>query len=394
MVATVVAAGLSGWMFIGSLGSSGLPGCGAGSACDAVTKGRWGRWGRFPVAGMGVGLYVFFFAVELWQCGMPATSNAQLRSALLQTLALLAAGAALWFIALQSIVIRRLCAYCMAIHICGLLAAFLILYLRSTSVSNVVGAPLAIAGAGLAILIGGQILLTPKTYDIIPPSPPVSQEPPNPIEIPTPSPPRAVQPSNGGMCSLHGGRVKLDSSRFPHIGPADAPYAIGFLMDYTCSECHHLHRLLYEAIDHYAGQLAVIPILVPLNKVCNPAIDCPRQENPQACAYARLSLAVWNSGPAGYEEWDRYMAAEQETQPFGLALAKAKAINNIDNFQMRESDAVLDPQIAECIAIYKAAGKPKLPCLLLTNGALVGRVPSKESLLQLLDKHLFGQHAV
>src|SRR5271154_3855897 len=98
---------LSAWMLFHAKG--GLPGCGGGSACDAVTRSRWARWGPVPVAGMGAGFYLLML---LLFCCLTLNVAAQWRPtgwAILATLAFIAIGAAGWFLGLTAFVLRKLC---------------------------------------------------------------------------------------------------------------------------------------------------------------------------------------------------------------------------------------------------------------------------------------------
>lgn len=111
----------------------------------------------------------------------------------LLTLAMMAAGAGVWFVGNQAFVVQHFCLYCMAVHLCGLVICVLtILLMRATSVtaeSNPMGSffagedawpsedvstnPLApviaagIAALGLMVLIGGQIFFAPSGMEVV-----------------------------------------------------------------------------------------------------------------------------------------------------------------------------------------------------------------------------------
>jgi uncharacterized membrane protein len=393
IAAAVAAAILSGWMLVGSYGMNGLPGCGTGSGCGAVTKSRWSRLGPIHVAGPGCAMYAVILIAGILLLHQFATKVTGILNGAIVTCSLLGLGSVVWFVLLQAFVIRRFCMYCMLTHVCGLVIASSVLsHVESWSEPDVRLA-LAIALVGMIVLIAGQIVLEPKTYAVI-------GEPPPEALVPEPTIPVSAnkipvitcegwRPSNRKV-TLFAGRARLNLDDRPLMGKHDAEHVIGLLLDFACEECHQLHRMLYRALDHYGSKLAVVPILVPLSKSCNPAINCPKQERPQACQYARLSLAVWNANPSRYEEWDRFMVANKEVQPFGMALAKAKELADISSFRLHEADPILDKQIETNIKIYEAAGKPLMPCIFLSKGALIGRIPSEDALFELLEKHLFS----
>lgn len=78
----------------------------------------------------------------------------------------------------------------------------------------------------------------------------------------------------------------------------------------------------------------------------------------------------WIADSAKYDAWDRFMAESEESQPFGLALIKARELVDLSRFKINESDVVLDGRIAEGIGLYQAAGMPAVPSLVLPGGVL------------------------
>src|SRR5271155_3143001 len=108
--------GLSLWMLRQSSGKRGLPGCGAGSGCDAVTHSRWSRWCGVPVAAPASGLYFLLLAGFSFSMIAAPGRSLDWTSGLLFPAAPLLAAAAVWFIGLQWLVIRRVCLYCLLLH--------------------------------------------------------------------------------------------------------------------------------------------------------------------------------------------------------------------------------------------------------------------------------------
>jgi uncharacterized membrane protein len=386
----LTACGLSAWIWSKSAGVKGLPGCGKDSACAAVTKGRWSRWGPISVAGLGSIVYLV----------LTAALATELFEAQAKVFAFLAAmvviASAIWFISLQLLVIRRLCVYCMVIHAFGCAAAILALVSDFPSIRSELPIVSAMAAAFVLVLVAGQLSLTPKTFAVIDAAPPTPRSDQATSAVPrSPSPAESMSRQTSATAALitrkiplFRGRVAVDTSVFPIIGAPNAPLVLGYLLDYTCRECHHMQRLLYEAIDEYGGKLAIALIPVPLHHGCNPHANCPKQERIQACWYARMMFAVWMTSPDRFGEWDRFMAAEDEQQPFGFALAKATELADIRSFRLNEADERLDASIAAGIKLYEAAGKPAVPSLVLPGGILRGHVPDKATLLNLLRKLL------
>ena len=105
-------------------------GCGGLPAfdCRHVLTSRWSSWLGMPVSLPAVGVYVAIFAASL-AIGPKAPPRAQ-RAAwtVLLLLTPMAAGAALWFLALLLLVVESACLYCMIIHGCGLTIAAVTLW--------------------------------------------------------------------------------------------------------------------------------------------------------------------------------------------------------------------------------------------------------------------------
>ncbi len=144
-----------------------LPGCGPGSSCDEVTTSRWSRLGPIPTTVPGTALYLAMLAgaVIVAVPGSAHFTSAELAHRAATSLgfcSLLAAGAAVWFTALQALVIQKFCRYCMATHLSALAAAAITLSVEPPSQTIFIA---AVALLGLFII--GQIAIVPKMYAIV-----------------------------------------------------------------------------------------------------------------------------------------------------------------------------------------------------------------------------------
>ena len=245
----------------------GLPGCGAGSRCDAVARGRWSRWGAVPVSGLGLAVYAILSAAAL---GVHLCSEGAIQSlaaATLLTTSFIAVGSIVWFVALQALVIRRFCGYCMLVHACGLVVAAIVFAHSGVWLAGAFQAPIAIALIALAVLIVGQIVLKPKMYAMIPAGP--APRPTAATQVIAPA--LEASAASGTNCwsasnrelTLFNGRINVNLDHWPLIGPSDAEHVIVWLFDFTCRECHHLHQLLRSAVQNSNGQLAVAAVPIP-----------------------------------------------------------------------------------------------------------------------------------
>lgn len=96
-------------------------------ACSEVLTGKWARWFGLPVSLLGTAVYALLFAVAWFVPGRAGSRTARLAWACLVPLALLAGGAAIWFVVLQALVLGKFCMYCCLVHACGIAICTLVL---------------------------------------------------------------------------------------------------------------------------------------------------------------------------------------------------------------------------------------------------------------------------
>jgi len=215
LLLSLLAIGISSYLTWTSWQQADVAGCtgGEGFGCDEVLGTSWSKWLGLPVSMLGgltyVGILVFAWPAAKRPSGWSGT--------MLLSLALIAAGAAVWFIGLQAFVLRYFCPYCMVVHSCGLLmpAAAWWLLKQPAQTSNIdqmrslLGVetgdaeevpsaslspfqPLIAAGVasvGLAVLIGGQTLFAPSNLELVTEAPPLEIVDEQGVEVQeTPSP--------------------------------------------------------------------------------------------------------------------------------------------------------------------------------------------------------------
>jgi uncharacterized membrane protein len=375
---------LSTWMLLHSKGSN-LPGCGGGSTCDAVTRSRWARWGPTPVSAGGAALYLLMLGISLWNFCQPNGRWSTLRWQLLLTCALIAIASAAWFLGLTTFVLRKFCIYCGTIHVAAVIASIAVLIHAPPNAAWPV--PLAVAAIAISILIAGQLLWHPRSYQVQCVSSPANAEN-EAAAVPIAVAEAAPRILTGRVISLHGGRVRLRVDDWSILGDAAARYVIAWLFDHTCEECHRQHKQLLEVLDRFGGKLAIIAIPIPMHASCNPEVKCKDPERAQSCDYARLCWAIWSANPASYAVWDKFMAEEERSKPFGMAMKRAQSLADFKTFNIHGPDAVLDARIASGIDVYRNSRAETVPLVLLPGGILQGRASTVDELFAIICKHL------
>ncbi len=179
--------------------------------CDHVLGSRWSVWLGVPVGVPAAAIYAAIFAAS---CLIGSKAPPWLRRAawrVLIMLAITAAGAALWFLALLLSVIKGLCLYCAIVHGCGLTIAGLLLTHIPITRRRKAGEEgacrfdatgMSVAGvwsfgvlglAGVAMLIVGQMMFPPDQFRFEPLAKVVTKQPvPDSTDDPAPGTPRRL----------------------------------------------------------------------------------------------------------------------------------------------------------------------------------------------------------
>ena len=187
---------------------------------------------------------------------------------------------------------------------------------------------------------------------------------------------------------LLGGKATVDVVQTPILGSPDAQTIVIEMFDYTCHHCRQLHHYMQEARERYGTQMAVALLPNPMNKSCNQYVQVDQPAHREACHYARLALAVWNTAPdefAGFHEW----LMEPKEIPT-VEQARDKAARLIGRTALNE--ALADKKIAAQIEanglIYHQAGHGQIPKLMNERFVVSGPPSSAEQLFEVLEKHV------
>lgn len=423
------------------LGCAGLP----HFDCEHVLTSRWSRWLDVPVSVPAVGVYAMMLAAT----GLLSPRlGPRVRRAAFGALvfgAVMAAGAAVWFIGLLVLVSEKLCSWCLVVHVCGLLAAGLILgrAWRGGARRHPLGglAALGVAGSsggstpatsaelsrsaavvmaglgllGLGLLVAGQALFPASRQQIVELPSDVAGENANAtdgrplagalsIGAQTGGANPAVAGSSGGESEpeapsqpirrverdivVFGGTLKLSTTGFPIIGNPEARWILVSLSDYTCKHCRTLHGYLEQAQRRYGDQMAVMFLPVPMNTKCNRFVAEDHPDHKEACQYARLAAGVFLADPGKYAEFHHWLYAPEQLPSYVEAIDRAMQLVGRQPLEVALTDAGVDEFLNYTTTVYNAVGRGPIPILLVDKFLVRGEGNRAQDLFDFLEQRL------
>jgi protein-disulfide isomerase len=344
------------------------------------------------------------------------------------------AGAAIWFVYLQVAMVENLCPFCIATHACGILIAATVLWnARITGPRAAWMAPIFAGSAVVGILVAGQLLVRPRTYqtDVAQSAPeaacppdravvsnlevsrdaagiPSKQVPSGRAEgfsnqasyvgngFPTAkASPSEVQASytapvaSPPVASFHlpGAWFDLIPTKVPCVGSLTAPHFILMISDYACPHCRVSHNVVSQTLRRYDGKISLLVLPMPLDRKCNPRLlETEGTPEPQDCALNRLALAVWCADPGSYAQMDGWLFAadrsrlEDEARSYAALLVGAGQLEKADNDRRIDAVLRLDAQL------YARAKGGALPKLLLGSTMISGLLEDSQPLEDAIEK--------
>jgi hypothetical protein len=328
----------------------------------------------------------------------------------LLSLSFLVAAGAMWFIFLELVVVKRICLYCNLVHLFGFSILILVLssdpYWLQPVGSQSLALPLLIAGTGVLLLIGGQVLWHPRMHAIIPAAPAQDhgidsmgygsakvcsavnaellrkQDP-----IADRSATSKSEVVGAREITLLNGQLILNLRDWPLLGSAEAANVIGLFLDYTCPTCREVHRRVSEVVRNDRSHIAVLVLPIPQHPDCNPDIKAIVPGHGYACQHARLAVAVWQARPEQYEEFDEYLFEEKDAPAIGLAMRYASELAGV-TINPHKPDEAADAVVKRAIEINGLVPLKKIPSLLLPRASLAGKTRSTAELQAILKREL------
>ena len=404
-----------------------VAGCGPESGCDKVLHSRWAYWLDVPVSVPALLVYLALLGATVLLQKRTAPDDERGSWAAIIALAVIVAGAALWFVGLQVFVIKAYCKFCMTAHACGLVAAILCLKhipmatdpdtrMWSTG-SGKRGVPgsgvflLSLIGmAGVVVLAGGQLLVQKKLNVVKDLRPGVGQGAKGTVATSSPKgtnylalaaavaaqAPQPMSPNirlvSPRLLSVYSNTFLLKLDEVPMMGSPDAENVIIYLFDYTCPHCRSLHPILLETQRQFSNRLGIVCLPMPISTNCNPFLPPNVHSVPNSCEYVRLGLAVWRAKPAAFRQFDDWMFSSDQPAAVEQAKEYATQLVGADKLQAALADSWLPQQLAIDCRLHSTnwtvSGSPALPQVILGDAVSSGPLNSVQHLMILLNHYL------
>jgi uncharacterized membrane protein len=356
-------------LMVRHLTGGGIAGCGGGSGCEELLNSRWSQMFGLPVTAFGGLAYVALM-------GSFAANGRRLLGPCLG----LIAGAAVWFVFVQAVLVGRFCPWCMTAHAIG--AVIVLLGWRhlatdggmpSATRTIVLSAALAACGIALVQLLGPQ----PVTHRIggIGDGGDVRNA--------------AVHArGTGRKVEFDGGRKTYDLSALPHLGREDADRVMVEYFDYSCAACRTMRGYLEALIAKHPDGICVVVLPVPLERSCNHSLAASDAQHPGSCETARHALALWRAKPQAFARYHQTML-----DGGSATTARSRALEILPRADLDAAmgdpwiDELLQANITDWLAF--SADTRNLPKLLITGKRILHGLPSGEAdFIRVMEREL------
>lgn len=423
---TFAAMVISAYLAYVSMTGDRVVGCGPDSGCEQILNSRWAYWLNVPVSIFALMVYSLILGASFRLSLKREPRVQRMTWAWLVGGAIIVFGSAAWFMGVQAFVLKSFCPFCMSAHACGAIAALLIFVnapLRSPAAKpweleklvflapRVFHRVVVIAVLALAVLVIGQVMFNQRSMVVKPiglgtNTPPTIKS--NSVAL-APEPlagknsittgavvtatssalPPAPAPAKR-MVPIYSGRFELDAFEMPILGAPTNQHVIVSLFDYTCHHCRAMHPLLLEVQAMFSNQVAILSLPMPLDPDCNSTMQKPHPSHTNACAYAKLGLAVWRADRTKHHEFDNWMMEEAKPPPLVDAQLKAAQIVGAEALARALQDPWVENQLRIDVAIYELAYRAQrgqMPQLIVGQNVALGTY-TKPELIKLLTDNL------
>jgi uncharacterized membrane protein len=344
-------------------GGGSIAGCGGGD-CAEVLASRWAYVFRMPVAVFGTLAYLLLLLsfIRRWRfIQMPVLA--------------VITGAAAWFLLVQSLLLGRYCAWCLAAHslAISLCAITLIRMLRCRqSWASYVHFGGWTAGAFLVLGLAQIYGPTPITHRIDD-SPSAAAH--------------GLTAQAGNAASSPGRPVGRMLDDLPLLGSPSAQHVLVEYFDYRCTSCRELSQYLAALIARHPDQIAVRLAPVPMDRLCNSYVPAGAHK-PDGCEIAKTAIVVWQHAPRHFPEFHRKLFADPSP---AAARREACSLMTAEELDDRLTERHVMEMIRANVAYWRRLSmhNEKLPKLIIREKRILhGLPPSEEEFLRVMQQEL------
>jgi len=210
------------------------------------------------------------------------------------------------------------------------------------------------------------------------------------------SPSAPSQPKRERKVQFLGGKLTLDTYSQPIIGSPQAPHVVVEMVSYDCTHCRKTNKFMKQALSRYGDQVALIVLVLPLDRACNKLITDPAGSHAGACTTARTALAIAKLRPSSFPRFHEYLMTGKDKPPARESII-AKAYSMVDRTKLKEvrdSDEVAK-QIAGYVELFATLGKQHgggkafgLPIQILGDEVMTGSVENADDIYKAWEKNL------
>jgi uncharacterized membrane protein/protein-disulfide isomerase len=356
-----------------------LPGCGDGSDCHSVVNSPWALIGVIPVAWIGVTGFSVLLAGIYGSTRFPPGEAGRRWWFFLVAAALVGAGFSVWLLAIQAWEIGHFCLYCVSFHLAGLFtyAGVVLLAPLHPMGRGVCLRLLLVAGGGLAWLIAAHVVWLPSDF--------VVHKVGVGGRVESVEQPEQPELTSRPVALMNGGLV-FNAADVPLMGSMEADCILAKLYDPTCVACRKVYHQLEKYQTLHPGQLAVALFLVPLHPECNPSITVAPPESGLACAYARLSAAVFVADRRHYPAFHRYLMGGDQVPDLESATRAAGELVGAERLDIASKDPAVDQLIHDAVQLFRYAGGTSVPRIILPDQVVATAGGAENKLFALLDQ--------
>jgi uncharacterized membrane protein len=206
----------------------------------------------------------------------------------------------------------------------------------------------------------------------------------------------ASEPRRKRIVKFLDGKLALDVYKHPLIGSPEAPHVMVEMVSYDCKHCRSTHRVVKQALQRYGNQVAIILMVIPLEKECNKLITNPIGSHRGACSTARMALSVATIKPSAFPKFHDWLMADKEKPPI-LSSIVGRAYSLVDSQRLRDtsSSEQIKKQIAGYVNLFGTLQKQHtgakqfgLPVQILGDHVMTGSVEKNSDLFKAWEENL------